>query len=380
MNTPMRRCALAMALGAVALAATSASAAVRATPATPAAAATFAATRIANWPVPGAALTSFDIGTVNADGIYAFSDRSNRSVDLYRVATGQFLGHVTGFAGYDKARGFDAAGPDGVVAVGRREFWAGDGDSTVKVIDVRRRTVVASIPTGGHRRVDEMTYDARDHLVVVVNNADDPPFVSLISSRTRKIVARLPLPRATDGAEQPAWDPATGLVYLSIPVLDHVAANGAVAVIDPRAHRVLRYLPVSACMPAGLAVGPNGHLLLGCSDDAIAKGFAAKSVVMNARTGRIVATIPEVGGSDEVGYDPQTGRYVLAAVANPGGPVLGIIDARTDRWLGNLPTGPSAHSVAVDPRTGKVLVPVAAHPGASVCPTGCVAVYALRAD
>ena len=335
---------------------------------------------IATLRVPGAPLDVFDISEVNADGVYALSDRSNHGLDFFNAATDAFIGRATGFAGFNPAQGFDAAGPNGVVAVGRHEFWAGDGDSTVKVVDLRTRKVIASISTGGHRRTDEMTYDPRDHLVVAVNNADDPPFVSLISSRTRKIVARLPLPRATDGAEQPAWDPATGLVYLSIPVLDHVAANGAVAVIDPRAHRVLRYLPVSACMPAGLAVGPNGHLLLGCSDDAIAKGFAAKSVVMNARTGRIVATIPEVGGSDEVGYDPQTGRYVLAAVANPGGPVLGIIDARTDRWLGNLPTGPSAHSVAVDPRTGKVLVPVAAHPGASVCPTGCVAVYALRAD
>lgn len=372
MNTPLLRRLLAAALAAGAALALTAAAALAVTPA--------AATRIANWPVPGAALTSFDIGTVNADGIYAFSDRSNKSVDLYRVATGRFLGHVTGFVGFDKARGFDAAGPDGVVAVGRNEFWAGDGDSTVKVIDVRRRKVVARIPTGGHHRVDEMTYDARDHLVVVVNNADDPPFVSLISSRTRTIVARIPLPRATGGAEQPAWDPATGLIYLSIPVLDHVAAHGAVAVIDPRTHRVLRFLPVSGCMPAGLAVGPNAHLLLGCSDDAIAKGFPAKSVVMDARSGRIVATIADVGGSDEVAYDPKSERYVLAAVANPGGPVLGIIDARTDRWLGNVPTGPSAHSVAADPRTGKVLVPIAAHPGASVCPTGCVAVYAPRAD
>ncbi len=332
--------------------------------------------RIGTLTVPGQPLKVFDIGSVNSAGIYALADRSNGGLDFFKAATGDFLGRAAGFAGYHPASGFDAAGPNGVVAVGRDEFWAGDGDSTVKAVDLRTMKIVASISTGGHKRTDELTYDPRDHLIVAVNNADDPPFVSFISTQSRKMVGRLMLNRATDGAEQPVWDPASGLIYLSIPSLDHVKARGAVAVINPRTHTLVRFLPVSQCMPAGLALGPHQHLLLGCSDDAVASGFPARSFVMTT-AGRIVARLPQVGGSDEVWSDPRAHRYYLAAVANRGGPVLGVVDSRTDRWLVNLPTGPHAHSVAADARTGKVFVPIAAGRDAA-CLRGCIAVFGLR--
>jgi hypothetical protein len=335
--------------------------------------------RIATLRVPGRPLQVFDIGFVNEEGIYALSDRSNAGLDLFDAATGRFLGRATGFKGYSKAAGFDAAGPNGVVAVGRHQFWAGDGDSTVKVVDVRSRKVIASIATGGGKRTDELTYDPRDHLVIAVNNADDPPFVSFISTRTRKVLGRLELKRATDGAEQSVWNPATGLVYLSIPSVDGVKSRGAVAVIDPRTRRLLRMMPVERCMPAGLALGPHDDLLLGCSDDGVAAGFPARSLVMNAASGGIVARLPQVGGSDEVWSDRRAGRYYLAAVAETGGPVLGVVDSRANRWIANLPTGPHAHSVAADAATGKVFVPIAAG-SAPDCARGCIAVFGPRRD
>lgn len=333
--------------------------------------------RIGTLQVPGRPLAVFDIGFVNSQGVYALADRSNGGLDFFNAGTGRFLGRVTGFRGYSPAAGYDSAGPNGVVAVGKDEFWAGDGDSTVKAVSLRTMKVIASISTGGSKRTDEITYDPRDHLVIAVNNADDPPFVSFISTRTHRLVGRLELERASDGAEQPVWNPASGLVYLSIPSLDGVKARGAVAVIDPRTRKLLRFMPVRGCMPAGLALGPRDELLLGCSDDAVAAGFPARSLVMSAASGRIVARLPQVGGSDEVWSDPRAGRYYLAAVANTGGPVLGVVDSGTHRWLANLPTGQHAHSVAADARTGKVFVPIAAG-GAPGCIRGCIAVFGSR--
>jgi DNA-binding beta-propeller fold protein YncE len=306
------------------------------------------------------------------------TDRSNKSVDLIDAATGKFLGRVAGFTGFNKATGSAVSGPDGVIAVGNDQLWAGDGDSTVKIIDIKSRAITDTISTGGQKRVDEMAYDPRDHLVIVVNNADKPPFVTFISSETHKVLGKIVLDHASDGAEQPAWDPVTGKVYLTIPVIDGVEANGAVAVIDPRTLKLEKMLPVTKCMPAGLAVGPQGHLLIGCSDDAVDSGFPAQSLVMDARTGKIVATIDKIGGSDEVWYDDKSGNYYLAAAKNPGGPVLGVIDARTDRWIANLPSGPRAHSVAADPKTGRVFVPIEARKDSADCASGCIAVYASQ--
>jgi len=333
--------------------------------------------RIATLQVPGQPLTSFDIGFVNSGGVYALADRSNGGLDFFESASGRFLGRATGFVGYSQSGGSEASGPNGVVAVGRDEFWAGDGDSTVKAVDLRTKKVIASISTGGKKRADELAYDPRDHLVIAVNNADDPPFVSFISTRSRKVVGRLEIERASDGAEQPVWDPTSGLLYVSIPSLDGIKARGAVAVIDPRTYRLVRLMPVEKCMPAGLALGPHDDLLLGCSDDAVSACFPARSFVMSAATGRIVASLPRVGGSDEVWSDPKAGRYYLAAASNTGGPVLGVVDSKTNRWIGNWPTGPHAHSVAADSATGKVFVPIAAG-SVPDCSRGCVAVFGSR--
>ncbi|MDB6089682.1 MAG: putative cytochrome cd1-nitrite reductase-like, C-terminal hem d1 [Gammaproteobacteria bacterium] len=330
--------------------------------------------------VPGEPLASFDIGIVTDTGIYVLTDRSNKSVDLIDAATGKFLGRVGGFTGFNKAAGSSVSGPDGVIAVGNDQLWAGDGDSTVKIIDLKSRSIVDTIATGGQKRVDEMAYDPRDHLVVVVNNADKPPFVTFISSETHKVLGKIVLDHASDGAEQPAWDPVTGKIYLTVPVIDGVEANGAVAVIDPRTLKLEKMLPVTKCMPAGLAVGPDAHLLIGCSDDAVDSGFPAQSLVMDARTGKIVATIDKTGGSDEVWYDNKSGNYYLAAAKNPGGPVLGVVDARTNRWIANLPSGPRAHSVAADPKSGRVFVPIEARKESADCASGCIAVYAPQGE
>ena len=318
--------------------------------------------------LPGHALRSFDIGYADR-GIYAFADRSNHAVDLIDTRTLRFVGRIDGFAGAHAAGG---GGPNGVLIVGD-QVWAGDGSSRLRVADLATRRIVATVATGGTGRVDELAQDPRDHLVIAANNADKPPFISFISTRPPyRVRARLVLAQATHGLEQPLWDPRTGKVYLSVPELDGVASRGGIAVIDPRSARLVGMHEVSRCMPAGLALGPRGELLVGCSDDAVAAGFRAKSLLLDPVSGKVLRTFDQVGGSDEVWYDARRGDFLLAAAANPGGPVLGVIDARSARWKANLPSGSHAHSVAADAASGVAFVPVAA--GDPACNRGCVEV------
>ncbi len=87
---------------------------------------------------------------------------------------------------------------------------------------------------------------------------------------------------------------------------------------------------------------------------------------MDARTGAIVATIMQVGGSDQVWFNPGDKRYYLAARGMTSNglksgtptPVLGVIDATTNTWIANVPTGPNAHSVAANPINNEVFVPL----------------------
>ena len=88
-------------------------------------------------------------------------------------------------------------------------------------------------------------------------------------------------------------------------------------------------------------------------------------------TGRILATIPQVGGVDEVWFNCGDKRYYLAASNNPaanGGPVLGVIDARTNTWVQNIPGGPGAHSVAANPTNNHIFFPLTI-PNATGSPT-----------
>jgi hypothetical protein len=373
--------------------------------------------------IPGAPLKAFDISWVDAGTRrYYLADRSNAGVDVVDTRTSSFVGRIQGdFAGADP-RGNDFSGPNGVVVIhdaervrhaGRsapgkkmesddgesdqdkggsrssvHELWAGDGprvlhageapQSSVKVfnLDSTPPTLVATIPTGGSRRSDEMAHDPRHHLLAVVNNADDPPFLSLISTRPpRNVVVRItfapggphyPFKNAvTGGLEQPRWVPKTGRFYVSVPELDGDATKGAIAVIDPVAQMVTDLLPVSNCQPAGLELGPRQQLLIGCADP-------SRSIVLDATTGDIVAIITEVGGSDEVWFNPGDERYYLAARNDPSGPSLGIIDAGTNAFVGKVPTAFNAHSVAADPRNNHVFVPLTPPRSGKSDPDPCV--------
>ena len=325
--------------------------------------------------VPGVTLTNFDISAIDqASGRYFFADRSNKAVDVFDTTEDRFVGRAPGFVGAVLKDGkvkSDVSGPDGVVFAGN-EIWAGDGDSTVKVIDAATLAVKATIKTDGSTRVDEMGFDPKDHVWIGVNNAEDPPFAPLISTDSgHAVIAKIVFPTATDGAEQPTYNPEDGFFYLSIPEFDKDPAKGGVAVIDPHTGRLVKTLPVSGCHPAGLAFGPNGNFVLGC--DADGKEMPAATTIMNARSGAVVAVIPGLGGSDMVNYNAHNGQYYTASRNNPGGPALGVIDAVTDKLVQTIKiNGGAPHSVTSSETTGKVYLPVGAVGGGD----GTIHVYA----
>src|SRR6266478_7998967 len=94
---------------------------------------------------PAGPIDVFDIGYVDQKSQrYYLADRSNKSVDIFDGKTDKFIASVGGFVGVvlkDGKPNNDVSGPDGVV-VFAGQAWAGDGDSTVKVIDLKTNRVV----------------------------------------------------------------------------------------------------------------------------------------------------------------------------------------------------------------------------------------------
>src|SRR2546429_7352616 len=338
-------------------------------------------------------LVVFDISFIDpATQLYYLADRSDQAIDVVDAKRNVFVKQIrANFKGYTGNN--DTSGPNGVVVSGHFLFVT-DANSRVVTIDLRTDKVVSEASTGGAPglRADELAYDPEDGLLLPVNNADSPPFATLIkvdkSTGKLTVLTRITLTNATNGAEQPVWDPGTGKFFISIPEVNGNVTDGAVGRIS-RKGVLETLLPVKNCQPAGLSLGPREDLLLGCSVvfDTAGNPWTAASpttaapsqVIMDATTGRIDSVVKGVGGSDEVWFNEGDGRYYTASRNNPTGPVLGVIDADSQKLVQIVPTinrpPGTAHSVAANPHNNHVFVPLPANNVFPSCLDGCIAVF-----
>ena len=229
---------------------------------------------------------------------------------------------------------------------------------------------------------------------------------------------------ATNGAEQPVWDPGTKKFYLSIPRIGLNPTNGGVIRISTTG-TIETTFPITFCSPAGLALGPNEDLLVGCNtiwaeDNSLWTGradlntdtAAPQLVILDAKTGTITANITGAGVGDEVWFNKGDNHYYAAAsgsnlapnaitpprtdpmTAPPltaqGAATLDVIDALTENLDQRVPTlnvpavlapapnphpAGTAHSVAAFAGTNHVFVPIAANNAVLSCLTGCITIY-----
>jgi DNA-binding beta-propeller fold protein YncE len=316
--------------------------------------------------VPGTPFDSYDIGYV-AHGKYYVTDRSNQAVDVFDTKTNEFVTRYTGFVGV--GAGGPTGGPNGVIVIGN-QVWAGDGDSTVKIVDMKKGQIVASIPTGGKKRADELAYDSKDKVFIIGNDADEPPFLTLISTRPdHKIIGKVMMPRASDGLEQPVYH--NGMFYVAVPELDKDEHKGGIAIVDPKSAKLVRIIDIANCRPQGLAEGRGTNMIVGCNAGSKGSKIPPLVAVFDSKTEKVVASSDKFGGADMAGYDKKLGLYVAGGREAPGGPSVGVLDAKTNQWLENIPLPPNPHSVAVDNATGHVFVPSGATGGSC---GGCIVV------
>jgi hypothetical protein len=406
-------------------------------------------------PVPVAAgnttggMYSFDISFIDqATGVYYLADRSNKAVDVVSAESivTQIIpnnGHAP-FAGVSPpAFATATAGPNGVVAAFP---WLFVTDAPSRVLSfnlsvnppqtVSECTTKAGEPT----RADELAYDPQDGLILAINNAATPPFGTLITvnKATGALTCGMNIPYtaangvdAQNGAEQPVWDPRTHLFYESIPQIGaNPTVGGIISITTTGTVKVISTF--TFCSPAGLALNPSKQeLLANCNTIWAANGSlwtgnadrntdtaAPQLVILDAKTGTVLANVLGAGVGDEAWFNAGDHHYYAASSGSnlapnalvPGRPPLGtatsapvndsqgaatldVIDALSrslDQRVptlntpavpatsGNvnapLPAG-TAHSVAAFEGTNHVFVPIPANNAVPFCLTGCVTIY-----
>src|SRR5712691_6188071 len=355
--------------------------------------------------IPGNALRSFDISWVNAQrGEYYLADRSNAGIDIIDTRHNTFVRTIPGFVGI-KLTGAGTvnntiSGPDGVVSHGHW-LYAGDGDSTLKVIDLDAPDATAikqTLSTGGTTRVDEMALTSDGETLLTANNAEDPPYGDLFAANddrhtsavallTKVLIDNAIVPAGFGlSIEQPAWDPTTKRFYVSVPVIANnpagcnfnadagpVTCDGGLLVVDPATvsggtavigafdpATNTGVVKLNACGPNGATVGPHDNLLLGCTQ---ANNPANRSTLVINATTKHFSHVNGIVGSDEVWFNKGDGRYYTGSNRNcaPAGcpaqaAVLGGIDG-TSVLIGTIPLSSGSHLVAADSKRNLIFVP-----------------------
>jgi hypothetical protein len=352
-------------------------------------------------PIPGPKpIASTDIMWADqTTGKVFFSDRSNSGVEIIDGRHDLFVGRVTtngvattvppSAAGTLHFQGLTSPstheGPNGVVSTPDKKAWAGDGDSTVKVIDVDPSSptylqIIAQIstagltrvsnctggPTGTCNRADEIAYDSEQNIIVVAD--DEPtgiqPFLTFISAQAPyTVLGQMNFEAqglvASGGLEQPVWDEQIHRFLQTLPVTDSTTGTGAIAVFKVTTSpsfsaTVERTISTAGfnCSPSGEALSDGGHLVVACAIPGAASGSPTTfPLVLDVATGHEVGDgINEVGGGDEVNYNPGENEFVVSSsldgvTAGPGNPtVLGVINANSGDWIENVPPATAATS------------------------------------
>jgi DNA-binding beta-propeller fold protein YncE len=128
--------------------------------------------------------------------------------------------------------------------------------------------------------------------------------------------------------------------------VDLVDAN-EIARIDTATDKIIARWPVAPCEhPKGLAIDPKTRRLFA----SCASGVA---VVMDADSGRVIATLPIGLGTDAARFDPAQNWFLSA---NGEGTLTVVAEESRNHFveLGTVKTAPGARTLAVDPRTGRV--------------------------
>jgi DNA-binding beta-propeller fold protein YncE len=220
-----------------------------------------------------------------------------------------------------------------------RGFTSNGRGNSVTVFDARTLAVVGEIKTTGENP-DAILYDPVSKRVFTFNGrgknatAIDP--AAGVAAGTIDLGAK-PEFAVSDGA---------GRIYVNL------EDTNEMAVLDPRGLRLVTRWPLAPCEePSGLAIDRKNHrLFAGCSNRLMA--------VVDADSGRLVATLPIGRGVDATAFDAGA---AMAFASNGDGTLTVVRERAPDAFsvADNVPTQRGARTMALDEKTHRIFLATA---------------------
>ena len=214
--------------------------------------------------------------------------------------------------------------------------------NAVTVFNLKTLKKITTIPVTG-KDPDCILYDALSKQVFTFNGDSDNSTV--INAKSLKVVGTIPL----GGSPEFAVTDNHGRIY------NNLTDKNEIVVIDPESRKIIDHYSIAPCeRPTGLAIDiAHQRLFTACRKD---KGVT----VLNAGTGKVIATLPIGAGVDAARYDPVT-RLVFASTGD--GTTTIIHEDTPDKYqvVQTLQTQEGARTMELDPDTHKIYLSVAQH-------------------
>ncbi len=229
-----------------------------------------------------------------------------------------------------------------------RGFTSNGREGTVSIFDIKTLATNSKVKVG--ENPDAILYDPATKRVFTFNGRSQDS--TAIDAATGKVLGTIKL----DGKPEFAASDAKGGIWVNIEDKSELVA------IDPNKLEVKAKWPLAPCTePSGLAIDrKNRRLFAGCDNKMMA--------VVDADSGKVLATPPIGDGVDATAFDPETG---LAFASCGGDGVLTVVkEDSPDKFsvAENVPTQKGARTMALDTKTHKVFV-VTAQFGPRPAPT-----------
>ena len=228
-----------------------------------------------------------------------------------------------------------------------RGFTSNGGANTVTIFDLKTFKVLGTAPTG--EGPDAIIYDPASHRVFTMNGHGQS--ATAIEGATGTVAGTIPL----GGRPEFATADGAGHVYANLEDKSMVVA------IDSNALKLLNTWPLApGDSPSGMAIDAAHRLLYsGCHNKMMA--------IMDADSGKVIATPPIGQGVDANAFDPGTD---LAFSSNGDGTLTVVHEDSPDKFtvVGNISTQRGARTMALDTKTHNVFL-VTAEFGPPPAPT-----------
>ncbi|MGZ3814184.1 MAG: YncE family protein [Mucilaginibacter sp.] len=248
-------------------------------------------------------------------------------VNVLNKTTGDSLGVISATK--------DVHGIALVQALGKGYISNGSSNS-VLVFDLQTNKVLAHVPTG--KFSDGIFYDDFSKKVISCNGMSKN--MTVIDPVTDEVVATIQL----SGWPETATSDGAGKIYVNN------AEKSEIDVIDAQTFKIVHKWPIAPAKgPSGLTIDRSTmRLFAGCENKLLA--------VINARTGKVISTLPIGDGCDAVGFDHKL-KTVFSSNGEGTLTVIKEISANKFVVAEKVVTKKGARTMAVDQTTHKLYLP-----------------------